>query len=123
MIVTGAFKGPVEGESPMGTEKRFSSAKADTEMSAMIIMKISFLMYRSPLVRSHRMECVSNHKRIISGITHYLSIAKQNIIRPNTPLINLPYEYISEPGIRSADLQGYFFTATAILQKDGIFCA
>ena len=49
MIVTGAFIGPVEGESPIGTEKRFSSAKADAEMSVTSMMKISFLMECSPL--------------------------------------------------------------------------
>ncbi len=44
MIVTGAFAGPVAGESPMGTENRFSSATADTEMSVTIMMKNSFLI-------------------------------------------------------------------------------
>jgi hypothetical protein len=53
MIVTGAFTGPIEGESPMGTVKRFSSAKADTEMSVTNMMKMSFLKEYSPLAISH----------------------------------------------------------------------
>lgn len=52
MIVTGAFIGPVEGESPRTTEKRFSSAKADTEMSATIMMQLSFFMCRTPAMFS-----------------------------------------------------------------------
>jgi hypothetical protein len=43
MIVTGAFAGPVAGESPTGTENRFSSATADIEMSVTIMMKRIFL--------------------------------------------------------------------------------
>lgn len=64
MIVTGAFAGPVAGESPMGTENRFSSAKADTEMSVTIMMKISFLIFYIALL-SHchvAWQCTGKHR-------------------------------------------------------------
>jgi hypothetical protein len=55
MIVIGEFAGPVAGESPMGTENRFSSAKTDTDMSVTIMMKKSFLISSSPLASSRRL--------------------------------------------------------------------
>ena len=68
MIVTGAFIGPVAGESPMGMEKRLSSAKADAEMSVTIMMQMIFLMYCSPLSLVPR-PAINGKNRLLSHNT------------------------------------------------------